>query len=84
VRIYPKGCRYFMIAEGAVSTMGYSEQRLLIEHMVPRDGWVVVQPRGRMKWWLFRDDNDSWMRGPAFVAVAREPDSLIMRALLES
>jgi hypothetical protein len=83
MRVYPKGCRYFGVVNGEVSSMVKITQRTTIECLGPIDDLVhiIVQPRGKKKWWLFRV---CWEEFPRFVACAEEPDSLIMRAILDA
>lgn len=76
MRIYPKGCRWYWIADSKVAGPFKMVTRTTI------DSWrwdsedtYIIQPRGKKKWWFFKSKR--------FVAASLEPDTLIARALLE-
>ena len=83
---YPKGCRWHTIVDGVVSEMQKKHQPTNVEWLADPSRWrwvdtqmIVVQPRGKCKWWLFEVS----MHGPArFIAAGKEPDALNMRAVL--
>lgn len=85
MRIYPKGCRYYVVADGSVSPVNKRVSRCNIDDLGPGGGQgrdrvcVVVQPRGKKKWWLFRRH---WNESARFITTGSDPDPLVMRALL--
>lgn len=86
MRIYPKGCRYHVVFGGKVYPLAKTDYWQRISNIMPTNAHhsdgacVVVQPRGKKKWWLFASGEH--FNEINFVATAHEPDSLIMRALL--
>lgn len=86
MRVYPKGCRYYVVANGQVYPLKITRQRAIIEGIMPtftyddRSAAVVVQPRGKKKWWLF--EPGEYFNSIKFITTAPDPDPLIMRALL--
>lgn len=86
MRVYPKGCRWHVVANAVVSELHKTTQPKRIEQLNTarwRQGdthWVVVQPRGKRKWWLFEIALGAF---PVFIAAGDDPDPLIMRAILE-
>jgi hypothetical protein len=86
MRIYPNGCRWYRVNSGVVAGCFKAKERRLVDNLMcaqsPQETvFVVVQPRGKMKWWLFRREPLGWAH---FVASSIEPDSLIMRAVLDA
>jgi hypothetical protein len=84
---FPKGARWFSIADGDVrgpikSTHPKSLRELFYDNphrnSTASHRYVVVQARGRMMWSLFKRANGE----PVFVDRNKQKDPLIMRAAL--
>ena len=86
--LYPKGARWYVIANGEVThliktqnTKGIKElffdSPMRFAKFSPK--YVVVKPRGKNKWWLFIRHHQET---PRLVATSTEPDSLIVRAVM--
>lgn len=86
MRVYPKGCRWYVVANAVVSELHKTTQPKRIEQLNTAGWrqddthWVVVLPRGKRKWWLFEIP---FGERASFIAAADDPDPLIMRAILE-
>lgn len=76
MKVYPKGCRYILVRNGSIDPQRKRTQRTTVMDLTrwQDDAFVVVQPRGKMKWWLYHSNK--------FVACGHDPDTLVMQALL--
>ena len=87
MRHYPIGARWYAISNGVVSDMILSKNPKGIRELffdspmrhATGNRYVVVQPRGKQKWWLFRRKD---IETPILIDSGRERDPLIMRAVL--
>jgi hypothetical protein len=85
MRIYPKGCRYIRVCDGEIEPARKLTKRCKIEDLRGYYGkstvWLIVLPRGRGRWMLFRCH---WLESPRFMRVDRDadPDALAMAAAL--
>lgn len=76
MRSYPKGCRYIVVENGTISE---TRKRTDPTHIAHLTLWhlgrsVIVQPRGKLKWF--------WFMGNKMMGHGYDPDVLAMRALL--
>lgn len=84
---YPKGARWYVIANGECTELLKTKtpkgiKELFFDSPMRKSGpvrYVVVQPRGKQKWWLF---GRYGYFEPRFLVNSREPTPLIMRAVL--
>jgi hypothetical protein len=81
MRVYPKGCRFYRCTNGSWGELIVTTRnRVTIDGIAPISGtWALVQPRGKLKWWLFHRKQFESVR---FIAAGLDPDVLMARAIL--
>lgn len=87
MRKFPKGARWFTIHDGSVSQLLKTNnekgiKELFFDSMIRHSQgrrYVVVQPRGKLKWYLFYRD---WHEEPRLVDTGSDHAPLVMRAIL--
>lgn len=83
MRVYPKGCRYIRAINGEIGPKKKITCECSIEDLRWGAGsgllFVAVQPRGKLKWYVFSGHHYQAMR---LIDTGHDPDVLIMKALL--
>jgi hypothetical protein len=84
MRKYPKGCRYIQVVDGEIGPQRKRTQACEIEDLRHGLGvgmaFVAVQPRGKLKWYLFRAERSYYVM--KLIATGYDPEPMIVEAIL--
>jgi hypothetical protein len=83
MRKYPKGCRYIQAINGEIGPKRKITYACDVDDLRAGTGAgtliLAVQPRGKLKWLLFRGGHAQIMR---LIDTGHDPDPLIVKAML--